>query len=234
MILRLFLLVAFFLPPAAGGLTAGTITGRVNFKGTKPVPAKIQMNADRKCVKILAGRETFSEQVIVNGNNTLKNVFVYVKGGLPKREHAAPSSPVKLDQVGCRYTPHVLGVMVGQPIEIDNSDETLHNVHALPKNSRPFNLPFPRKGLKRTQSFSAPEVMVKVRCDVHNWMSAYIGVLDHPYFAVTDDQGRFSIPGLPAGKYDIEAWHEKYGASTLKVTVDATGSATADFTFEGR
>jgi plastocyanin len=213
---------------------AGSFTGRVNFKGTKPAPVKIDMSADKKCLKIVPGKDLYSEQVVVNANNTLKNVFVYVKGGLAKKTYDPPASAVKLDQKGCTYTPHVLGVMVGQQIEINNSDETLHNVHALPKNSKQFNLPFPKRGLKRTESFASPEFMVKVRCDVHNWMSAYIGVLDHPFYSVTDDQGRFSIPNLPPGRYEVEAWHEKYGATTSTVTVDASGSATADFTFGGK
>jgi len=214
---------------------AGTLTGYVKFKGTKPPAVKVDMSADKKCLKVTPGKEIVSEQVVVNSNNTLKNVFVYVKSGLPAgKQYAPPPVPAKLDQVGCRYFPHVIGMMVGQQIEINNSDETLHNVHALPKNSKPFNLPFPKKGMSRKQSFSSPEVMVKVRCDVHNWMSAYIGVLDHPFFAVTDDQGRWSIPNLPAGTYQVEAWHEKYGTATATVTVDASGSKTTDFTFEGK
>jgi hypothetical protein len=213
---------------------AGTLAGRVNFKGTKPAPVKIDVSADKKCLKVVPGKELYSEQVVVNPNSTLKNVFVYVKGGLPKKQYPAPAASAKLDQRGCQYFPHVLGVMVNQPIEINNSDETLHNVHALPKNSAQFNLPFPKRGMSRTQSFTSPEVMVKVRCDVHTWMSAYIGVLDHPFFSVTDDQGRFSIPNLPPGKYEIEAWHEKYGTASMTVSVDAAGTATADFTFEGK
>jgi hypothetical protein len=226
------LFLCFFI--ATEHTAAGTLTGRVNFKGKKPSPVKIDMSADKKCMKIVPGKELYSEQVVVNPNNTLKNVFIYVKSGLAKKDYPAPSAPAKLDQKGCQYFPHVLGVMVNQPIEINNSDETLHNVHALPKNSKPFNLPFPKRGMMRSQSFSSPEVMVKVRCDVHNWMSSYIGVLDHPFFAVTDDQGRFSIPNLPPGKYEIEAWHEKYGTSSTTVTVGASGQATADFTFEGK
>ncbi len=141
---------------------------------------------------------------------------------------------MKFDQNGCQYSPHVFGVMVDQKIEIINDDETLHNVHALPKNSKQFNIAQPKKGMKMTQSFSSPEVMVKVKCEVHNWMAAYVGVMDHPFFAVSDDQGNFTIKDLPAGDYEIEAWHEKYGATTMKVSVAATGSKTADFSFEGK
>jgi hypothetical protein len=233
-VLPLFVLSLLWIFPGAQNAAAGALTGHVKFKGPKPAPGKVDMSADKKCLKIVPGKELYSEQVVVNPNGTLKNVFVYVKSGLAKKEYPVPAAPAKLDQRGCQYFPHVLGMMVGQSIQINSSDATLHNVHALPKNSKPFNLPFPKAGMSRTQSFSSPEVMVKVRCDVHNWMSAYIGVLDHPFFAVTDDQGRFSIPNLPPGKYEVEAWHEKYGTTAATVTVDPAGSASADFTFEGK
>ena len=229
-----FIISLFLVLVASDPLAAGTLTGLVKFKGAAPPPVKIDVSADKKCLKITPGKELFSEQVVVNPNHTLKNVFVYVKSGLPKKTYPAPATPVRLDQRGCQYTPHVAGIMVNQPIEINNNDETLHNVHALPKNSKPFNLPFPKRGMSRKETFTSPEVMVKVRCDVHNWMSAYIGVLDHPFFSVTDDSGRFTIPNLPAGKYELEAWHEKYGTSTVTVSVDANGTATAEFTFGGK
>ena len=215
-------------------VAAGTLSGKVEFKGAKPAPAKIDMGADKKCLKIASGKDVVSDQVVVNPNNTLRNVFVYIKSGLAKKDYPVPPKAVKLDQEGCQYNPHVLGVMVNQAVEIGSSDETLHNVHALPKNSKPFNLPFPKRGMTRKEKFTSPEVMVKVRCDVHNWMAAYIGVLDHPFFSVTDGQGRFSIPNLPAGKYEVEAWHEKYGTATATVTVGASGTATTDFSFGGK
>lgn len=212
----------------------GSIEGKVNFKGAKPAPVKIKMTADKKCEKMHAGKDVVSDQVVINANGTLANVFVYVKSGLAKKKYPTPKEKAKFDQSGCQYTPHVFGVMVDQKIEITNSDETLHNVHALPKNSKQFNIAQPKKGMKMAQSFSSPEVMVKIKCEVHNWMAAYVGVVDHPFYAVSNETGTFTIPDLPAGDYEIEAWHEKYGTSTMKVSVPATGAKSADFSFGGK
>jgi hypothetical protein len=131
------------------------------------------------------------------------------------------------------YTPHMFGVMVNQPIEITNSDNTLHNIHALPKNSKAFNIAQPKQGMKMVQKFDKAEVMVKIKCEVHNWMAAYAGVLDHPFYAVSDDQGNYTIKDLPPGTYEIEAWHEKFPAQTMSVTVGSGDTKTADFTFGG-
>lgn len=213
---------------------AGNVSGKINFSGPKPAATKIKMNADPKCVKMHSGKEVESEQVVVNGNNTLKNVFVYVKNGLAGKKFPTPTTPVKLDQKGCTYYPHVLGMMTKQPLEIINSDPTLHNVHSLPKNSKQFNIAQPKQGMKMKQTFDKAEVMIKVKCEVHNWMSAYIGVLDHPFYAVSNDQGQFDIKNLPAGEYELEAWHEKLGTKTMKVSVGASDTKTADFTFSGK
>lgn len=137
------------------------------------------------------------------------------------------------DQVGCVYKPHVLGIMVGQELEILNSDPTLHNVHSLSKANTSFNQAMPMKGMKLTKKFDKVETF-KVKCEVHPWMGAYIGVFNHPYFAVTDDNGNYTIKGLPAGEYTIETWHEKYGTQTMKVSVGATDKKTADFKYAGK
>src|SRR6267378_4361063 len=136
-----------------------------------------------------------------------------------------------IDQRGCTYHPHVFGMMANQQLEILNSDPLLHNIHALPKNSPQFNMAQPKQGAKNVKTFTSPEVMVKFKCDVHSWMSAYAGVLDHPFYSVTDDKGSFEIKNLPAGEYDIEAWHEVYGAQTMHVTVGAADTKTVNFTF---
>ena len=164
----------------------------------------------------------------------LKNVFVYVKDGLGNRRLRTPKTPVVLDQEGCRYMPHVFGVQVGQPLEIRNSDPTLHNVHAVPKINEEFNFGQPIKGMKSTGAFDKPEVMVSFRCDVHGWMNAYASVVTHPFFAVSKNDGTFEIKGLPAGTYTIEAWHERLGTQTQKVTVSAKAGATANFALKAK
>ena len=199
---------------------AGTISGQASFQGTTPAAAAIKTEADPKC-KLMHPQGLASDQVIVNSNGTLKNVFVYVKKGLEGKTFETPKTPVVFDQKGCQYSPKVFGIQTNQTLEIVNDDDTLHNVHSLPKNSPQFNLGMPIKGMKLKKTFTKPEVMVKIKCEVHPWMAAYAGVLDHPFFAVTGEDGTFQIKDLPAGEYVIEAWHEKYGAQEKTVTVGA-------------
>jgi len=213
---------------------AGNISGKVNFKGAKPAATMIKMNADTKCVTMHHGKDVASDMVIVNSNNTLKDVFVYITKGLEGKKFPTPTAKVTLTQEGCMYHPHVFGVMVNQPLEIVNSDPTLHNIHALPKNSKQFNIAQPIQGSRRTETFEKPEVMVKLKCDVHGWMAAYVGVLDNPFYAVTDDKGNFTIKNLPAGTYEVTAWHEKYGTTTSTMTVGASDTKTVDFTMGGQ
>jgi plastocyanin len=190
------------------------------------------MNADPVCVK-QHKTPVVGEEVVVNPNGTLKNVLIYVKEGLGSRKFDPPAAKLEFEQKGCQYTPHVLGIQVGQELEIVNGDPTLHNVHSLSKENAQFNVAQPKQGMKLTKKFDKPEVF-KVKCEVHTWMSAYIGVFSHPYFAVTADDGSFRLKNLPAGDYTIEAWHEKYGTQTMKVKVAASGGATADFKYEGK
>jgi plastocyanin len=210
---------------------AGNIAGKINYTGPKVTPTEIKMNADPKCMKIHSGKDVASEQVVVNPNSTLRWVFIYVKKGLEGKKFPAPSSKVSITQQGCMYTPHVFGMMANQPLEITNNDATLHNIHALPKNSSQFNIAQPNKGMKLTKTFDKPEVMVKIKCEVHNWMAAYVGVMDNPFYAVSDDKGNFTIKNLPPGDYELEAWHEKFGTKTMKVTVGASDTKTVDFSF---
>lgn len=210
---------------------AGNIVGKINYTGPKVAPSMIKMNADPKCIKMHSGKDVASEQVVVNPNNTLRWVFIYVKKGLEGKKFPTPSSKVSINQTGCMYNPHVFGMMASQPLEITNSDATLHNIHALPKNSSQFNIAQPNKGMKLTKTFDKSEVMVKIKCEVHNWMAAYVGVLDHPFYAVSDDKGNFSIKNLPPGDYELEAWHEKFGTKSMKITVGASDTKTVDFSF---
>jgi len=204
------------------------VTGTVHFKGEAPPQKPLQQ--DREC-RGLHDQQFFIQDAVVNNNGTLKWVFVYVKSGLGDKKFAPPSEPVEFDQHGCRYEPHVFGIQTGQTLKILNSDPLLHNIHALPNKNRPFNFGMPNKGDIREQSFKVPEVMVRIKCDVHPWMGAYCGVLDHPYFSVTGDDGTFSIDNLPPGEYVIEAWHEKYGTMTQTVTVGDNETKVADFTY---
>jgi hypothetical protein len=230
-----FFSVSLFALSLLGSTTfAGTLTGKINFQGPKPAASMIRMNADPKCVKLHGGKDVASQLVTVNSNNTLKDVFIYVKKGLEGKKFPAATQKITITQEGCMYHPHVFGMMVNQPLEIVNSDQTLHNIHSLPKNSKGFNIAQPKQGMKMTKTFDKSEVMVKLKCEVHNWMASYVGVLDHPFYAVSDDKGSFTIKDLPAGEYEIEAWHEKYGAQTMKVSVGGSDTKTLDFTFENK
>jgi plastocyanin len=199
--------------------TAGSVTGTITFEGTAPAPAPIRMNSDPNCAK--QGGPATIESLVVGEGGSLQNVFVYVKDGLGTLRFPVPSAPVVLDQKGCRYIPHVFGIQVGQPLSIVNDDPTLHNIHAVPKANGEFNTGQPLQGMKTTHTFSTKEVMVPFKCDVHGWMNAYVGVLDHPFFAVTGADGSFALKGLPPGTYTIEAWHEKLGTQTQTVTIAA-------------
>jgi len=210
--------------------TAATITGKVVLEGEPPAPELIKMSADPYCTT--AGHDEQPTQYFVVGEgNTLENVFVYVKSGLGDRTFTPPTTPAVLDQQGCRYVPHVIGVQVGQPLEVTNSDDTLHNVHAVPMVNAEFNMGQPVKGMTMTHTFTAPEIMIPFKCDVHGWMNAYVGVVSNPYYAVTADGGAFSLDGLPPGTYEIEAWHEKLGTETQTVTVGPNETKDVSFAF---
>ncbi len=211
--------------------TAGAVTGQVRFEGVVPPADIIRMTTDKNCVTSAAPNPV-SDALLVAADKSVANAFVYVKDGLdPAYAFDVPTEPAVLDQKGCIYTPRVLGVRVGQAIGIVNSDPTMHNVHALPMNNREFNHGQPKQFTKVTEVFTVPEVMVRFKCDVHSWMAAYVGVLPHPYFAVTDAAGAFTLPRLPPGRYTLEAWHEKLGRQTADVTIGPGQTHTAALTF---
>jgi hypothetical protein len=218
-------------PAAAGPKGTATIRGTIKFTGTPPSNPPIDMSEEAKC-KAAYATPPRDEIVVVNPNGTLKNVFVHVKAGVPAgATYAPPTSPVVLDQKGCMYHPRVFGVMVGQTLDIRNDDPLLHNIKAMAKRNRPFNISQPTQGMDATRTFAAEEVILPFECNVHGWMRAYAGVLPHPFFSTTGADGTFSIDSLPPGTYTIEAWHEKYGTQTATITVQNDQSTTADFTF---
>lgn len=212
---------------------AATITGKVSFTGEKPKMATISMDATPACARQHATAQ-HSQEVMVNDNGTLKNVLIFVKSGLPDRQWPMPAK-IRLDQKGCMYEPHVLAVMANQEIEVANDDPTNHNIHPLPKVNREWNESQPPGGEAKIKSFPREEDTppIAVKCNVHPWMRAYIAVVGNPFFAVTGDDGTFTIKGLPPGTYTIEAWHEKYGTQDAQVIVAPKESKTNDFSFKG-
>jgi len=209
--------------------TAGTLTGKVTLDGDAPDMTVIQMGADPNCAR-LHPEPVSNEFVLVGDGGSLANAFVHIKSGL-EGTFAPPSEPVLLDQQGCVYVPHVVGIQVGQTLEVMNSDETLHNIHATPSNNKEFNIGQPVKGLKTEKVFDNAEIMVPFKCDVHKWMNSYAGVVDHPYFAVTAADGSFSIGNVPPGTYVVEVWHERFGTTELSVTVGEKETVESNFSF---
>jgi plastocyanin len=206
--------------------TVATISGTVKFDGTAPKPSKIDMSQDPACK---GGNE--AENVVVNGGD-LANVFVYVKDGLGSRTFDVPTTPVVLDQSGCKYHPHILGVMAGQTIQIKNDDQTTHNIHPTPQNNREWNESQPPSSPALEKNFAREEIMLPVKCNQHPWMKMYINVVKSPFYAVTDKDGKYTITGLPPGDYTIAFVQEKLGEQDQKVTVAAKESKTVDQSFK--
>ena len=177
----------------------GEVTGKISFDGAKPKQQRIMMDQDPVCVQKHGGKPVFAEDGEVNDNGTLPNVFVYVKAGAEKYTFAPPADPVILDQDGCMYKPHVLGIMAGQTLKIVSSDATTHNIHPMPKDNREWNMSQAPGAAPIEQKFARPEIMVPVKCNQHPWMRAWIGVTSNPFFAVSGSDGTFTIKGLPPG-----------------------------------
>ena len=210
--------------------TAGSISGTVTFTGTAPAGEPIDMSDEDVCLAKHSS-PPMTQPVVVGADGGLANVFVYVKSGLEGLQFPTPSDPVVLDQAGCVYSPHVMGIMAGQDLNILNSDSVLHNVRLSPTDNRGFNRSQPFAGMTLETTFAVAEVMVPVVCDVHGWMEAYIGVTEHPYHTVSGGNGAFSLSQLPPGDYELEAWHETYGTITQTVTVPASGMVEVSFEF---
>jgi hypothetical protein len=214
--------------PAAGSSGNGTISGKVAFQGTPPAPEKVKVAADPKCQAMHP--QGLEKQTVQVKDGGLAHVFVWVKNA--PSGAAPPAQAVTLDQQGCEYHPHIVGVQTGQQIKITNSDETLHNIHPRPTVNTEFNIGQPRKGMESVKTFDKQEIMIPVGCDVHPWMRSYISVVSHPFFAVTRDDGTYEIKGLPPGEYEVEAFHEKLKAQTQKVSVK-DGDNKLDFSYSG-
>ena len=218
-------------PAPAAPAGAPSVTGKVSFNGEAPEPQAIDMAAVKECAAQHPDG-AFQESVVVNDNKTLRNVVVWVTAGLPEGGSYPAPPAAKLDQKGCQYHPHVIAVMKDQPLLISNSDPFLHNVHSLAQQNPAFNFGQPNLDPgKQVEPMKAPEVF-KIKCDVHPWMSAFVHVLEHPFFSVTGDDGTFTLRGLPPGTYTLTAWHETLGTKTAEVKVEAGKAGSADFTFE--
>ena len=209
--------------------STGAIRGNVKFTGAAPPRAEVDMTMDPACGFANKGPQ-LAESVIVN-QGELQNVFVYVKDGLGKYIIPKASQPVVLDQLGCRYRPHVLGMVAGQTLRILNSDNTEHNVHPVPQNNPQWNESQMPHGEPKERTFTNPELMLPITCNQHPWMKMYVNVVANPFFAVSDAQGKFEISGLPPGDYTIEAVHEKLGKQETKITVAPKQIANASFSF---
>lgn len=214
-------------PKVIDPANSGTIKGTVMFEGTPPERKVINMEATPQCADIHAG-EVLTEYMVVGDNGGLANCFVYVETEGPYAPH---TTPAVLDQKGCQYVPHVLGVMIDQELTIKNSDPFLHNVHYIPVINKEDNIAFGNV-MERTRKFTDKEVMVKFKCEVHPWMGAWVGVLDHPFFNVSAADGTFEISNVPAGTHTLKIWHEQLGEQQVTVTVTAGGEASASFTYQ--
>ena len=210
--------------------TAGTIHGTIHFTGRKPVAKLIDMSEDPACVAAYKGK-AHDESLIVGPHGVVVNAFVYVEKGLEGKVFEAPSTPVVINQQGCWFRPRVLGLEVGQPLEVVNSDPVTHNIHPMPAMNHEWNHSMGPGDDPITRKFAKPEIMIPVKCNIHSWMRSYIGVVDHPYFAVTGSDGAFEWKNLPPGDYTIGVWHEKLGKQEQQVHVAPSGAAAVNFTY---
>jgi plastocyanin len=213
--------------------TAGSIHGIVRYQGKVPPKKPIDLSEDPACVEAHHGK-AYDESILVGRGGAFANAFVYVSKGLEGKNFATPAEAVVIDQKGCWFHPHVLGVQVNQTVDIINSDPVTHNIHPMAATNRAWNHSQGPGDPPMHRKFTKPEVMIPVKCNIHDWMHAYIGVLDHPYFAVSAEDGTFTIPNLPPGTYTLTIWHEKLGTQDQQITISPQQSAAADFTYKGK
>jgi plastocyanin len=209
---------------------AGTIFGQVNFSGDKSASKPISMDSVPACAK-QHPMVIQPEDLIVNRNGTLRNVFIHLKTGVPSRDWPMPTTNVQLDQKGCVYSPRVVALRIGQTLEIGNADKMNHNVHPTPRRNPEFNEVQPPGGDKMMKRFTTPETMIPFVCNVHPWMRAFVNVVEHPFFTVTGNDGSFNFAGVPPGEYEIEAIHEVFGAKTFTVSIGNREERSVMFAF---
>ena len=219
------------LSAAAQPASLGAIKGRVRLTGESPGNAIIRFGVDPLCAAINKGKRVLQEIVVTNAEGDLANVFVTVQGKFPRTP--VPAEPVTIDQSGCLYTPRVVGARVGQTLQVRNSDRLMHNVHSLSAHTNSFNIGQPMAGMVYEFRLKDEEIMMPLKCDVHRWMTAYVGVVSHPYFAVSGRSGTFEIANVPVGTYTIQTWHERYGNLTQRVRVSAGATTTVNFAYTG-
>lgn len=210
----------------------GTIQGHIRLTGPAPGNPVIRMGADPMCGRANGGKRVLQEIFAVGAQGALANVFVHLQGTFPATP--VPAAPVVIDQQGCIFVPRVVGARTGQALQVKNSDPTAHTVHSSTTKGNEINVSQPKAGIVSTVRMKNEETMLRLRCDIHSWMVGYVGVVPHPYFAVSDRAGAFTIASVPPGRHTIRIWHEFFGAQTATVDVKAGQTATADFTFTGK
>ncbi len=210
--------------------TAGTISGKVEFAGKKPLRKTVAMESDPQCVKL---GKVMDDVIAVNNDGTLANVFVSIKQGLEDKKFEPSADPVVIDQKGCWFGPRVLGLQVGQTLKVTNSDPVTHNIHPLAEINREWNQSQEPGAAALTRKFTQPEVMIRVKCNIHGWMHAWVGVVAHPYFAVTGADGTFQLRNVPPGHYTIETWQEALGKQEQQITLAPSGTSELVFKYKG-
>ena len=213
-----------------GQAESATIKGTVRYEGDVPKFKEIRMDADPICLTHHS-QPVYPQSLVLGENKAMANVFVHITQGILEKDYPISSEEVILDQKGCLYEPHVVGVRIGQSMKILNPDGTLHNVHAKAKVNEEFNVAMPKFRKEISKTFDKAEFMFSIKCDVHPWMLAWVAVMPHPYFAVTKTDGRYVIADLPPGEYEIEVWHERLGTQTRKVSLVEAETKEIDFTF---
>jgi hypothetical protein len=211
--------------------TAGNITGAITFAGPKAARKLISMEAEAGCQQANAGKPVYEETVLTGKKGGLANAFVYIQAGLEDKKFEPAQPSVVLDQHGCMFVPRVIGIRTGQILDLKNGDSVSHNIHPMPKSNREWNQEQPPHAADVEHRFARSEIMIPVKCNIHAWMHSYIGVVGHPYFAVTGPDGAFTWKNVPPGDYTVAVWHEKLGEQTQQIHVAASGSAAVNFTY---